>query len=709
MAESCTNLKTLFSGLRKINIYISKNSRVFGACLCISYFLIGFQLNTECLYAQTDSVWTQVLGGWLDGVYNPTLFLGGIGYARIALADIDGDGDKDLFYGGGNGGCVTFFENTGTPEQFHFEFRQEAWSAIPFNGTTGNWCLEFADLDNDGDLDLFWNTQLDGGSVLKWNGGGPNDFWLIPDSTSDIGGMGSPILVDIDNDGDYDYFSGYGDWNTELIYYRNDGTSEVPHFVLVSQRYQNLDLGSIYHCDMSDIDLDGDIDLLVGASYGRMMLYLNDHIGPDPHFMLADSNYLASRYQPSYRDQPRFADMDNDGDEDLFLSGDDGKLSFFENMGLGQNPQFAERFDTTYFVNFKVGSVMKNSVDIDGDGDPDLAPGTTFLRNDGPFWSPHWTTNDDFFPYVKGSFCDIDNDGDYDLFIAGGAFTVGWFQNIGTRFSPIWGEFTELFPPDGRLYNIFNVTTADIDADGDYDLFIGHTGYPGDRGINFYRNVGTPEHFQFVFETDLYAGFQRNMGFDQDFGDIDNDGDLDLIIADVHLEPSRNKLHLYRNIGSPQNAQWEHVTDDFQQIFSHHRFGYGFPSFIDYDGDGDLDLAIGASNGMQLYLNPLIMDTTNINNEGSVEGSADLILKTDEYPNPTNGTVQLIVDMGTNGNLVISVYNILGEKVKTIENSYFTKGHIERGILTKELSSGIYFIRYSFNETTVVKKIAIVK
>ncbi len=225
-------------------------------------FIFGMSIFTRPIQAQ-DTTWQQVLDGWLDGVYKPTLFLGGIGHARVSFGDIDGDGDKDLFYGGGNGGCVTFFENTGTQLNHQFEFREEVWSGIRQNSSLGHYCLEFADLDSDLDLDVLINTIPEGGSGLRWNGGTPYDFWLLPDSGDYIGGMGTSILVDIDDDGDYDYFSGYGDWNTELIYYRNDGTPEVPDFILVSETYQGLDLGGLYHCDMSDIDFDGDYDLLV--------------------------------------------------------------------------------------------------------------------------------------------------------------------------------------------------------------------------------------------------------------------------------------------------------------------------------------------------------------------------------------------------------------------------------------------------------------
>jgi hypothetical protein len=668
--------------------------------MCLSLAIVAL----SAAQAQ-DTTWQQELGGWLDGTYRATLFLGGITHARISFADIDGDGDKDLFCGGSNGRAATFYENVGDQHLHRFDFREEVWSPLPRGEIRGNLCLEFADLDNDADLDLFYNGHQDAGSIVFWNGGNSEEFWIIPDSAEYIGGMGSPILVDIDDDGDYDYFSGYGDWGTELIYYRNDGTPEVPEFVLISERYQDLDLGGLYHCDMSDIDFDGDYDLLVGKSYGILNLYLNDHIGPDPYFVLADTNFLSERSVISYRDAPRFVDIDADGDEDLFLSGYYGELSYFENRGLDVDPQFLQQYDTTYFVNFEFGSAMNNSVDLDGDGDTDMVPGTTLLRNEGPLGNPYWTKEDDFFPFVKANFCDIDGDGDYDMIIPGGHFTIGWFENIGDQNNAVWGEFAELFPPDGHLENVFSVTTADIDNDGDYDMFIGHNGA---LGIDFYRNIGSSDIYEFVYETPFYAGFHRAMGFDAVFGDIDDDGDLDLIVADVQMPILRNKLHLYINTGTANEAQWEHASDDFQGIFSNHRFGYGYPSLIDYDQDGDLDLVFGASLGLQLYLNPLIAtDVEEVHHDNM--GSLPIISGLGCYPNPFNSTAIITLEIGEPSDIDLSVYNLLGQRVASLVGDRMTEGTHRIKWQPENLAAGVYFLRASAGQNSKSIKILYLK
>ena len=121
-----------------------------------------------------DSLWTQKLDGWVDDYYYPYLFLGGSFFTRISLADIDNDGDLDLFYGGGDAGSIVYFENIGDVHNPVFELRYEEFPGLTnmtyYGGTVD---VDFADLDADGDLDAAYSVDLEIGGAIAWNDGSP--------------------------------------------------------------------------------------------------------------------------------------------------------------------------------------------------------------------------------------------------------------------------------------------------------------------------------------------------------------------------------------------------------------------------------------------------------------------------------------------------------------------------------------------------------
>jgi len=138
-------------------------------------------------------------------------------------------------------------------------------------------------------------------------------------------------------------------------------------------------------------------------------------------------------------------------------------------------------------------------VDIDGDGDWDMFIGEengriTFFRNDGTKDQPGWSFISDCYDSIcvgeKSSpvFADINDDGDFDLFIGNEEGKIVFYQNDGDSSSPSWRKITDNYDSidaGERSIPFF----ADIDADSDLDLFIGEK----EGNINFYRNDGTKE------------------------------------------------------------------------------------------------------------------------------------------------------------------------------------------------------------------------
>jgi len=152
--------------------------------------------------------------------------------------------------------------------------------------------------------------------------------WVIADDaavTITRGRNTTPALGDIDGDGDLDLF--VGESSGDLNFYRNDGGSGSPRFVLVSDKYLDIDAGRRSVPSLTDIDGDGDLDLVLGSEGEGLSLYRNDGTAEEAEFVLDDS--FSVTVHPFAA--PTFADVDADGDADLFVGGIAGGLLFFEN------------------------------------------------------------------------------------------------------------------------------------------------------------------------------------------------------------------------------------------------------------------------------------------------------------------------------------------------------------------------------------------
>jgi len=306
-------------------------------------------------------------------------------------------------------------------------------------------------------------------------------------------------------------------------------------------------------------------------------------------------------------------------------------------------------------------------------------------------------------PFKMGSFVDIDSDNDYDYIIPGGIYTVNYIENIGSPSWPIWDTISVLIPPDGRLYQIYTVTSGDIDNDGDYDLFVAHR---WSANLYFYRNTGTPHNPDFTFANELILpNWDFNGPHDALLEDIDGDNDLDLLIGETFVqEPHRIRLIFYRNDGTPEQPVWVHVTDDFQNATSEHRNGGLAPCLADIDNDGDKDLVVTNNGyGLQLFLNPEIQtDIWDNDPEQTNNPKNPFIIQC--YPNPFNSAVTISVGNTPAEDMVIDIYDILGrfqESLDIDDNSAIWN--------PAGYSSGVYFARVRSSQNTAVRKLLYLK
>jgi len=298
-----------------------------------------------------------------------------------------------------------------------------------------------------------------------------------PFNLDNSGGFNSPVFVDIDNDNDYDCFSGIGIGQT--VYYENTGTQFFPAFAawFYANAFGIFDVGNNAKPAFVDIDFDGDFDLYLGE-VGFRILFFRNTSATTPNFNYIVDNPAGISGLGS-NVAPVLIDIDDDNDFDLFSGQLDGAIIFFRNTGTRFNPQFGTKL-TNPFGLADVGSRSSPSFcDIDKDGDYDAFIGNEtgniiFLRNIGTNTDPTFDspiTNpfglEDIGTNSSPSFVDIDNDDKEDLFVGSGTGNTYYFHN--TTIVSVEEEqnssFVELKAYPNPVSNMLNISGSYINLE----------------------------------------------------------------------------------------------------------------------------------------------------------------------------------------------------------------------------------------------------
>ncbi len=533
---------------------------------------------------------------------------GAVDHLRIAAADINGDGFKDIFINGRDGTDSSpihaFYLNNGSGD-----FVLLSSPNLLANHIDQIENFVFRDMDNDGDRDIITigkRANLPVTLLLTNNGFGlftpvPNTSFMKPISNSLI------RVFDLDGDKDMDVIIAgkinHQDFVIEV--YENHGQGSLSRISVTSvenwnqpQAFQFLDLDN-------DNDIDAYIEGYDTAGTFQKNILINDGIG----------NFTSKPSPLPNSALGLFGDVDMDGDPDVLSS----QFQIYINDG---NANFSQ--DLT-FIHSSFESYVQ-MVDIDSDQDLDIITinhfNTVFYFNDGKGGFEVSSGLLDHGPGIaKAEFINWDGKG-RDGILAFGPMST--FNGTNPQFTQLtynndgFGQYQQvpkvkLFPhamPGFPPYAI-----GDIDNDGLLDCIAGtlEAGTP----TRIYHNLGN-NNFSVITDT-AFLNLQEGA---ISLADLDGDGDLDVIRNGRTANPAQHFTQVYLNLG--MNGFIRSNSVNFNRFPAHKILA------DDIDGDLDVDLILVGRNQSEIYLNDgsanfTLKSNTALKGYNSNVGNADLI------------------------------------------------------------------------------------
>ncbi len=607
------------------------------------------------------------------------------------LSDIDGDGDLD-FFSGRSVGTLSYYQNIGSATQYRLKFITDSYQNISIvtpakmrayrDGKHGASSVTYFDLDHDQDLDLFWGDFFSTGIYYlpnlgtKFNAHIPDTLTShFPDRSLSTLGYNMPSFVDLDHDADAELFVSVlfreSDYDN-LWYYKNTGSVSAPIFSLQTKNYlQGLDVGRNAIPSFSDIDFDGDRDMVVGSYSGKMVLY---RYTPASRKFSLDTNFRMNIPEGTFQTAPVFADLDADGDDDLLVGDFTGKLMYFENKGTKQVPDFI------------LQPTNLSGVDIGNNSVP--------------------------------AFADIDHDGDLDLFIGEEDGTTNFFKNVGNA---------SQFVPASIVTNYFGVLGennaspefVDYDKDGDLDFFVG---YKSGR-ISFYENIGTPTVPSWVLISGQFKGIKVTQDASPRFYDVDSDGDLDLFSGNlrggIEFFHAQSQTPVFATVGPitiRKDSLWVFNLPIEGSLPLKYRLLNLFKGM-------EIDSTSGRITWRPSELGLFSIRATAENSFGgdTISFVVDVrppfskhFILFQNAPNPFDELTKIRFELEMASDVELCLYNILGEEVRNLidgplgagTHQAMWDGQDSRG---KAVSSGVYFYRLRVGSSAQTRKMIFLK
>jgi len=387
---------------------------------------------------------------------------------------------------------------------------------------------------------------------------------------------GGVALFDYDNDGYLDIFFVNSltvdllkaNKKTRSALYRNNRNGT---FSDITDKAGVGDVGWGMGCAVGDFNNDGFDDLYV-TSIGPDHLFKNNGNGT-----FTDVTQKAGVSDPRFSTGAAFLDYDNDGKLDLFVTN-------YVGFDINNLPTFGEGPT----CQFKGVPVQCGPRGLPGAGD------SLFHNNgDGTFTdvSKKAGVADSRGYYgldVVGS--DFDGDGWIDIFVANDSTPNFLYHNNGNgTFSEIGFESGTALDKNGNEQGCMGVTLGDYNHDGLLDLFI--TNFDDEYNV-LYRNAGKGSFVDVSYEAGVAMSSLPYVGWGTKFFDYDNDGWVDLFVANGHAYPQRDRYRqrklLHRN---NHDGTFSEVAAQSGSALMEERASRG-TAFGDIDNDGDVDIVV---------------------------------------------------------------------------------------------------------------------
>lgn len=511
-------------------------------------------------------------------------WVGGFNHVQASEVDLNLDGINDLLVFDRAGNKITTFINQGIPSVVSYTYAPDYKDSLP---VLHDWVL-FRDYNCDGKMDIF--TYSTGGAAVYKNTSQSNlSFQLVtnlvysdylPDDPNNnpinlyISSTDIPAIDDIDGDGDLDILT-FSILGTYVEYHKNlskekFGTCDSLVFELANKCWgffaENLSTNSVTLNDTCNSNV---------SNPERLALINN---------ILEEETNLSKKHSGS----TLFTlDLDNNNSKELVL----GDVSF-NNLTVLYNADNTTGLTASY-INFEDQSFPSNN-------------------------NSTVAVNMDIFP--AAFYIDVNNDNVRDLIVTNNCYsgcenTKGmWlYLNNGTNslpdfvFQKVNFLQVDMVDEGERSFPVF----FDYDGDGLQDLIVANYG-KYDKSLpllyssylSLYQNIGAPSNPIFKLIDEDFAGISTLnldlisnkpvLGIYPTFGDLDNDGDKDMILGDYF-----GNLHYFTNtagVGNPANfviSQPKYQSIDVGN--------FAAPQLVDLNRDGLLDMVIGKENGYFTY------------------------------------------------------------------------------------------------------------
>jgi len=346
-----------------------------------------------------------------------------------------------------------------------------------------------------------------------------------------------------------------------------------------------------------DLDADGDFEMVLGNIEQNPIYFLN--IGTKYNAKFEADAFIFQEVRSIDAEMGVCVDLDADGDLD-FVSGGYTGLHYYQNTGLNTEAYYVEIENV--FANVVAGeNPAPTLADVDGDGDFDLAFGLSedgrvkYVPNTGNATTPEFLESNSQMWFDVGLFAyplffDLNGDNLIDLLIGKDSHGFNYYQNSGDSANFIWTNKSSLFQNVGTDTYWNSPSLVDLTGDGKIDLLYGTASGP----IKFFKNTGTNAAPIWTENLTLFGGTIDIGGASSPvLFDFDYDGDFDMISGS-----QMGEIKYFENTGTKTSPAWLEKSSIFTSI--DHSI-YSAVTVGDIDNDQVPELIVGDLSG-NLYV-----------------------------------------------------------------------------------------------------------